>query len=95
MVGLEGATTHIPQRGPLSEENERAERARSILRSGAILRPFRTSAIGVPLKVTPDDRLGTRATGGDDEHAGSGRQNTGARAASTHRLLDFKDSSDP
>ena len=57
MVGLEGATTHIPQRGPLSEENERAERARSILRSGAILRPFRTSAIGVPLKMTPDDRL--------------------------------------
>ena len=44
-----------PSRGPLRSEAQRAERARQVLREGVLLRPLRTSAIGVPLKVTPED----------------------------------------
>ena len=56
MAGLElEATAVVQQRGPLSDETER-KRPRSILRSGTVLRPLRTPAVGVPLKVTPADK---------------------------------------
>ena len=47
----------MPQnQGPLRDEAQRAERARQVLREGAHLRPLRTSAVGVPLKATKEDR---------------------------------------
>ena len=56
VAGLEGATADVQQHGPLSDKTGRAERARSILRPGAALRPLRTSVVGVPLKVAPADK---------------------------------------
>jgi len=45
-AGLEGATADVHQHGPLPDETERAERARSILRSGAALRPLKKNISG-------------------------------------------------
>ena len=57
MAGLEGASAGVQQHGPLSAKTERAKQAHPIvLRSGAVLRPHRTSAVGVPTEVAPADK---------------------------------------
>ncbi len=52
--GEQAASLH--QRGPLRKEAQRAERARNVLRQAALLRPLRTSAVGIPLKLTVEDK---------------------------------------
>ena len=56
VAGAEGATSDVQHRVKLPDETGRSERARSILRSAAGLRPLGTSAAGVPLKVASPDK---------------------------------------
>jgi hypothetical protein len=43
-------------RGPLTEQAQRAARAKQVLSSGAMLRPLRLTRVGVPLKKTVEDK---------------------------------------
>ena len=54
--GEHAASQTLPQRGPLRKETQQAERARNVLRQAALLRPLRTSAVGIPLKLTVEDK---------------------------------------